>query len=162
MLSQARKSLDTIDWSPLIPSRLLIVVADYNSEIADMLLVGATRRLEERIAPRINIVHLAGALEIPSLIYQSQTFRPHDGYLALGCVLRGATSHYEIVTRESARGLTLLGQGGALIANGILATETINQARVRADPAQGDRGGDVADALLRLMLAAKSLHRVDD
>ncbi len=162
MLRTAREDLDRIDWSPIIPARILIIVADYNTAISDMLLTGAARRLEWRIAPRITTAQVSGVLEIPPLIHQSHTMRPHDGYLALGCVLRGATAHFDIVARESARGLTLLGLDGVLIANGILTADTSNHALERADPDQADRGGEAADALLRLMLATRSLSRSDD
>ncbi len=157
MMLTSHTNPDAIDWSCLGQCRFLIVVADYNRTITDHLLKGAQDRLHQRVDAHITVIHIAGALEIPAVIHQSFSLHPFDGYLALGCIIRGETIHFEIVANESARGLTLLGQKGALIANAILATETIEQAEFRAGPTQGNRGGEAADALLRLMLARRSL-----
>ena len=100
---------------------------------------------------------MPGALEIPPAIVialdaAERRGRPYDGVVALGCVIRGETSHYDIVAGESARGLMDLAvQRGALIGNGILTTDDGRQARVRADPEGKDKGGGAARAALALL-----------
>jgi len=102
----------------------------------------------------VSVEHLIvpGALEIPPAIAVANHARRFDAYVALGCVIRGETTHYELVAGESCRGLMDLGiRDRALIGNGILTVENEAQALVRADPAQGDKGGDAAMAALALL-----------
>ena len=115
-----------------VQPHLLIVEARFYDEIADLLLAGATRALDAAGAG-FEQVTVPGALEIPAAIRLALDHGRYDGYVALGCVIRGETSHYDIVAGESARGLTDLAvQRGALIGNGILTTDTGAQARARA------------------------------
>ena len=74
-----------------------------------------------------------------------------DGFVALGCVIRGETTHYDTVCNDSSRGLMLLGLQGLAIGNGILTVETRDQAEVRADPADQNKGGGAAAAALHLI-----------
>ena len=159
MFRMKQPDIETIDWSIIEPCNLLIVVADYHKDITDMLLTGAAARFQSRLKTSLDTVSIAGALEIPPVIRHASDTGKYDGYLALGCVIRGETSHYDIVIRETARGLTLLGTHRLLIANGVLAAENPEQAIARADPGREDRGGEAADALLRLMLATKFVAR---
>jgi 6,7-dimethyl-8-ribityllumazine synthase len=130
---------------------ILIVEARFYDEIADLLLAGATRALEAAGAT-FDRVSVPGALEIPAAIRLALEGADYDAFVALGCVIRGETSHYDIVAGESARGLMDLGvQRGALIGNGILTTDDGRQARVRADPAGKDKGGGAARAALALL-----------
>jgi 6,7-dimethyl-8-ribityllumazine synthase len=97
-------------------------------------------------------VTVPGALEIPAAIHLALDGADYDAFVALGCVIRGETSHYDIVAGESARGLTELAvQRGALIGNGILTTDDGQQARLRADPGGKDKGGAAARAALALV-----------
>ena len=81
-----------------------------------------------------------------------------EGYVALGCVIRGETTHYETVCNDSSRGLMLLGiERGLAIGNGILTCETMAQAEVRADPGEMDKGGGAAAAALHLIALARRL-----
>jgi 6,7-dimethyl-8-ribityllumazine synthase len=96
-----------------------------------------------------------GALEIPPAIHLASRSGDFDGYVALGCVIRGETSHYETVCNDSSRGLLLLGLRGLCIGNGILTVENPAQARVRADPAGQDKGGGAAEAALHLVALAR-------
>ena len=75
----------------------------------------------------------------------------HDGFVALGCVIRGETTHYDTVCNDSSRALTLLGLSGAAVGNGILTVENRAQAEVRADPAGQNKGGGAAAAALHLI-----------
>ena len=93
-----------------------------------------------------------GALEIPAAIRLALAGGGYDAFVALGCVIRGETSHYDIVAGESARGLMELAlRHEALIGNGILTTDSGAQARVRADPDGKDKGGAAARAALALL-----------
>jgi 6,7-dimethyl-8-ribityllumazine synthase len=93
-----------------------------------------------------------GALEIPAAIAMASIGGRHfDGYVALGCVIRGETSHYDTVCNESARGLMDLSLAdGLAIGNGILTVENEDQAWARADAARKDKGGDAARAALAM------------
>ncbi len=129
----------------------LIVEARFYADIADLQLVGAKSALRAAGAS-FEHVSVAGALEIPVAIAMAAASQQHfDGYVALGCVIRGETTHYETVCSESARGLMNLAVTGNLaIGNGILTVEDEAQARKRADAAQKDKGGDAARAAISL------------
>jgi 6,7-dimethyl-8-ribityllumazine synthase len=136
------------------PTRLLLVVAPYYRDIADALLAGARAAVAEAGATE-ETVAVPGALEIPAAIHLASRSGGFDGYVALGCVIRGETSHYETVCNDSSRGLMLLGLKGLCIGNGILTVENPDQARVRADPAGQDKGGGAADAAMHLIALAR-------
>jgi 6,7-dimethyl-8-ribityllumazine synthase len=146
---------------PNEPPRLLIVEARFYDDIAEMLLTGATRALEQAGAT-FDRVTVPGALEIPAAIRLALDRGGYDAFVALGCVIRGETSHYDIVAGESARGLMELAvHHGALIGNGILTTDTGTQARVRAAPDRPDgkdKGGDAARAALALLQVRRCLE----
>ena len=129
--------------------RVLIVEARFYPEISDALYEGAARVLESAGVANER-VSVPGALEIPPAIkFASGCF---DGFIALGCVIRGETYHFEIVANESAHGLMdLMVREGLCIGNGILTVEDEEQAFVRARPDEGDKGGDAARACLALM-----------
>jgi 6,7-dimethyl-8-ribityllumazine synthase len=137
--------------------RFLIVEARFYDEISARLLEGAVRALEAAGAA-YDLVGVAGALEIPvgmaiALDAAEAAGRPYDGAVALGCVVRGDTYHFEIVAGESSRALMDLSVQRRLpLGNGILTTETLAQAEERADPARGDKGGDAARAAIGLAL----------
>jgi 6,7-dimethyl-8-ribityllumazine synthase len=145
---------------------ILIVEARFYNHIADALLDGATAALEKGGA-QFERISVPGALEIPAAIAIAARGGEHggrsfDGYVALGCVIRGETYHFEIVANESARGLmTLAVEHGLCIGNGILTVETEHQALERASVDDGDKGGDAARACLALVNARNRLgvHR---
>jgi 6,7-dimethyl-8-ribityllumazine synthase len=132
------------------PVKVLIVVAPYYRDIADALLAGARAELEAAGASH-ETVEVPGALEIPPAIRIAHRQSSFDGFVALGCVIRGETTHYETVCNDSSQGLMLLGLEGACIGNGILTVETASQAEVRADPDGQDKGGGAAAACLHLI-----------
>jgi len=136
----------------VIAPRILIVEARFYDDIATSLLDGATAALERALA-QFERVTVPGALEIPpAILFASQSDKGYDGYVALGCVIRGETFHFEIVAGESARGLMELGvRHGLCIGNGILTVEDERQAEVRARRDGGDKGGDAARACLALV-----------
>jgi 6,7-dimethyl-8-ribityllumazine synthase len=129
----------------------LIVEARFYDEIADLLLEGARRALTAAGA-NFERVTVPGALEVPAAIRLALEGADYDAFVALGCVIRGETSHYDVVASESARGLMDLAvERGALIGNGILTTDNGRQARLRADPDGKDKGGAAARAALALL-----------
>ena len=133
--------------------RFLIVEARFYTELADALAEGAIRALQAVDADYDRIA-VPGALEIPSAIAMAsqRADGPHyDGYIALGCVIRGETYHFEVVCNESARGIMDLTTAELLpIGNGILTVEDGDQAWERADPSRKDKGGDAARAAIAM------------
>lgn len=132
------------------PVKLLIVVAPYYKDIADDLIAGARAEIGAAGATW-ELVEVPGALEVPAAIGIADRLSNFDGYVALGCVIRGETTHYETVCNDSSRGLTLLGLQGLCIGNGILTVEDRDQAVVRADPEGQNKGGGAAAAALHLI-----------
>ena len=104
--------------------------------------------VEARFYDHLNDLLVAGARAAIALAAESGRY---DGFVALGVVIRGETYHFEIVAGESARGIMALTMDGLAIGNGILTTENEAQAIVRADPAQGDKGGGAAEAAMALL-----------
>ena len=135
------------------PRRFLIVEARFYTELADALAAGAMKALEDA-GVAYDRISVPGALEIPAAIAMASQRRdaePYDGYVALGCVIRGESYHFEIVCNESARGIMDLTTAEMLaIGNGILTVENSDQAWERADPARKDKGGDAARAALAM------------
>ncbi len=135
---------------------LLIIEARFYDDIADELLRGAVGALE-RAGATYERVTVAGALEIPAAIAVAleaveEGNAEFDGYVALGCVIRGETSHYDIVAGESARGLMDLAMEEAIaVGNGILTVENDEQAWARARVDGKNKGGFAADAALRMI-----------
>lgn len=139
--------------------RLLLVAAPFYRRIADDLIAGA-RAEAAACGAETELVEVPGALEAPIAIrLAARGASPFDGYVALGCIVRGETTHYETVCEESARGITQLGLEGLCIGNGILTVETMAQAEVRADPARMDKGGGAAAAALHLVALARRFGR---
>lgn len=136
------------------PAKLLIVVAPYYKDIAEDLLAGARAEIEAAGATH-DTVEVPGALELPTAIGLAHRMSNYDGYVALGCVIRGETTHYDTVCNDSSRGLTLLGLQGACIGNGILTVENRDQAVVRAEPDGQNKGGGAAAAALHLIALAR-------
>lgn len=138
------------------PLKVLIVVAPYYKDIADNLVAGAQAVLDKAGAGH-EIIEVPGALEVPTAIRIAQRTSNFDGFVALGCVIRGETTHYETVCNDSSRALTLLGLDGACIGNGILTVETYDQAAIRAG--EQDKGGGAAAAALHLIALARKWGR---
>ena len=136
--------------------RALIVRAPFYKDIADDLTTGAVAKLDEAGIAH-DLIEVPGALEIPTAIAMAARTNRFDGFVALGCVIRGETSHYDTVCNDSSRGLTLLGLQGLAIGNGILTVENLDQAVVRADPAAQNKGGGAAAAAIHLMHHADTL-----
>ena len=131
-------------------ARFLIVEARFYSHLNDMLIAGARDELEEQ-GHEVEVVTVPGALEIPAAIALAAESGRYEAYVGIGVVIRGETYHFEIVAGESARGIMALTMDGIAIGNGILTVENEEQALVRADPAQKNKGGEAAKAALSLL-----------
>lgn len=131
--------------------KILIIQATFYQHISKLLLEGATKKITD-LGYEFEIITVPGALEIPAVISLAKDSGKYAGYVALGCVIRGETSHYDIVAGESARGLSELAIEKKLsIGNGILTVENEAQALVRADPAKKDKGGFAAMACVEMI-----------
>jgi len=141
---------------------LLVVAARFNAEIVDALCAGALAAIKAAGA-RATIIEVPGSLEIPAataiaLDAAEKAGAPYDGVVALGCVVRGDTYHFEIVSDVSARALMEISVSRAMpLGNGILTVENETQAKIRADVHQGDKGGEAAQAALALVALKRSL-----
>src|SRR5260370_26690228 len=149
------------DDAPLTGARVLIVESGYSEDIAEVVLEGARRALDAAGAV-YEVVPVPGRLEIPQGIVialdGASGAAVYDGVVALGCVIRGETSHYDIVAGESARALTEIGVGRRIpVGNGILTVDTAAQAKVRAALEDGDKGGTAAKAVLSLLRLKRGL-----
>lgn len=130
---------------------ILIILSPYYRDIAAMLLTGA-RVVLGQSGHVHETVTVPGAFEIPTALAIAQRSGRYAGYVALGCVIRGDTSHYDIVCNESARGIMEFATRTATpVGLGILTCENPEQAILRADPAQGNKGGEAAQAVLALL-----------
>ena len=136
--------------SAKIKAKLLILEARFYADMCDELAKGAIAALE-RSGATWDRLAVPGALELPGAIAMAEVSKRYDGYVALGCVLRGETTHYEIVSGESARGLMDLTLKGLCIGNGILTCENEAQAWARARRDEMDKGGGAAEAALSMI-----------
>ncbi len=138
--------------------KLLIVVAPYYKDIADQLVTGA-RAATDAAGGEHETVEVPGALEVPIAIRLAANSRDYDGFVALGCVIRGETTHYDTVCNDSSRALQLMGLDGLCIGNGILTVENRKQAEVRADALGQNKGGGAAEAAMHLILLSRKFNR---
>lgn len=152
MAEAARRALPVVDAKG---AHFVIVEGRYYDDLNNQLIAGAKAAFAAAGATS-EVVTMPGALEIPIAIEMIRQqaedgTRRADGFVALGVVIRGETTHYEIVSNESARELIALATRRRLaFGNGILTVENLEQAEVRANPAKGDKGGDAARAALAL------------
>lgn len=131
-------------------ARILIVEARFYAHLNDMLIDGAKAAITAA-GHEADVLTVPGALEVPGAIALAAESGEYDGFVAIGVVIRGETYHFEIVAGESARAIMALTMDGIPIGNGILTTENEEQALLRADPAQKNKGGEAAEAALALL-----------
>lgn len=138
-----------------MPHRILIATSRYYEHITRELEAGVAETLEGEDVTA-EIIEVPGAFEVPGIIGMAADSGRYDGYIALGCVIRGETSHYDYVCGESARGLMHLAVERRLaIGYGILTVENEQQALVRADRKQKNKGRDAAIACLEMIKLRK-------
>ena len=131
-------------------AKFLIVEARWYDHLNDMLIAGAQAALDEA-GHKYEVLTVPGSLEIPAAVAMAAETGRYDGFVAIGVVIRGETYHFEIVSNESARGLMALSMDSIPIGNCILTVENEAQALVRADPAQKNKGGEAAQAAIRML-----------
>jgi len=152
------------DRAPLTGARVLVVEARFYDDIADELLRGARAALEAAGATA-EVVTVAGALEIPQMLAialeaAENAGRPYDAAVALGCVIRGDTIHFEIVSMESSRALMDMAVARKLpLGNGIITVNTEEQAWARARVKELNKGGDAARAALAVLRIKRRLAK---
>ena len=152
------------ETSDIKGARILLVEARYYDDIADLLLAGAMKELQSAGAA-VEQISVPGSLEVPiaialALEVAAKKRRPYDGVVALGCVIRGDTIHFEIVSNESARSLMDLAiTRNVPIGNGIITVDTEVQALGRARMEEQDKGGDAARAALALVRLERRLRK---
>jgi 6,7-dimethyl-8-ribityllumazine synthase len=148
-------------------ARILIVESRFYEDISDALLAGAERVLAAAGAV-FDRITVPGSLEIAAAMAMAldaagEQGRPYDGAVALGCVIRGETLHFEIVSMQSARALMDLAVARQLpLGNGILTVDTEAQAWARARVEEADKGGDAARAALAMVRIKRQLARIGD
>ena len=146
---------------PCRDGKFAIVVSRFNSFICERLVEGALDTLKrEGEVPEENItlVRVPGAIEIPVVLEKLAASNQYDGLIALGCVIRGSTYHFEVVANECAKGITQVTLKYATpIANGVLTTDTIEQAVQRAGSKAGNKGSEAAASALEMANVLKAL-----
>ena len=141
-----------------LKAKLLILEARFYEDMCDELAKGAIAAIE-RAGATWERMAVTGSLELPGAVTLAESSKRFDGYVVLGCVLRGETTHYEIVSNESARGVMDLTLKGLCIGNGILTCENEAQAWARAKTSEGDKGGGAAEAALAMIRFKRAMKK---
>ncbi len=132
-------------------TKILIVQADFYKKISALLLEGAVKKITDA-GKEYEIITVPGAFEIPAVISFAKNSKKYDGFVALGCVIRGETTHYDYVCLESVRGLNELAiKENLAIGYGIITVENESQAIERADMKKKDKGGFAANTCLEMI-----------
>ncbi len=139
-----------------IRAHILILEARFYGDLCDELCQGAIAAIE-RAGATWERIAVPGALELPGAIAIAHETGLYHGYVALGAVLRGETTHYDVVANESARGIMNLTLEGLCIGNGILTCENMDQAWARAKIDDMDKGGGAADAALAMIRITRTM-----
>jgi 6,7-dimethyl-8-ribityllumazine synthase len=141
--------------------RFALVVTRFNGFIVEHLLAGATDTLKRHGADEkdIWVVRVPGAFEMPPVVQRLAERGQHDAILALGCVIRGATPHFEYVAGECAKGLASVAlQTRVPVAFGVLTVDTIDQAIERAGTKAGNKGAEAALSAIEMVNVMRQLH----
>lgn len=144
--------------SDKIKAHVLILEARFYADLCDELAKGAIAAIE-RAGATWERLAVPGALELPGAVALAEISSSYDGYVVLGCVLRGETSHYDIVANESASGIMSLTLEGLCIGNGILTCENEAQAWTRANVSEMDKGGGAAEATLAMIRLKRAMEQ---
>ena len=139
-----------------MPYTFAIVASEYNSVILDRLIAGAKRALKDQ--KQVTLIRVPGSFELPLAAKQAALSRKYDGIVALGCVLRGETAHYEAIYNEVARGIGQSQQEtGVPHSFGVLTCETLEQALNRAGIKAGNKGFEAAAAAIEMVSLRRKL-----
>jgi len=139
---------------------VLIVTSRYYEKVALELEAGVTDCLEEA-GVTFEVIEVPGVFEVPAAIRMAMDAAEFDGYIGLGCVVRGETTHYDYVCQESARALMDISLLGTPIGYGILTCENQDQAWARADRKQKNKGKDIVDACLTMIGLSRHFSDVE-
>ncbi|MBI1360515.1 MAG: 6,7-dimethyl-8-ribityllumazine synthase [Alphaproteobacteria bacterium] len=139
---------------------ILIVTSRYYAQVAAELEAGVADALSAAGA-RFEFLEVPGAFEVPGAITMAAEARTHDGFVALGCVIRGETSHYDLICTEVARGIMDISLSGVPVAFGVLTVETEEQAMVRASRTGKNKGQEIAAAVLRMIELSKGFGEIE-
>jgi len=141
--------------------RILIVTSRYYAHIASELEASVVEGLE-KVGATHEFLEVPGAFEIPGAIAMAASTGEWDGFVALGCVIRGETSHYDLITNHVARGLMELSISGVPLGFGVLTVENEEQAKVRADRKQKNKGAEVVAAVVRMVGLSYRFNKMDE
>lgn len=141
--------------------RILIVTSRYYAHITAELEASVVEDLE-KVGATHEFLEVPGAFEIPGAIAMAASTGEWDGFVALGCVIRGETSHYDLITNHVARGLMELSISGVPLGFGVLTVENEEQAKVRADRKQKNKGAEVVAAVLRMVGLSYRFNKMDE
>jgi 6,7-dimethyl-8-ribityllumazine synthase len=139
-----------------------LVAARFNADIVDRMVAGATAAWERQggDAEKLLLVRAPGAFELPLLARKLAASGRHDAVIAMGCVIRGDTAHFDFVAGEAARGIADASRDtGVPVIFGVLTTENVEQALERADPARMDKGGEAMDAALEMAQVLREIAK---
>lgn len=142
-------------------TKIAITVSRFNEVITSKLLEGAKDILRRHGVKEedIDVYWVPGAFELPYITKQVEKTKKYDGIITLGAVIRGATTHYELVSNEVAKGVAQIGQNAEIpVMFGVLTTETIEQALERAGTKAGNKGGEAALGLLEMISLNKLIY----
>ena len=155
-MSTADAPLPKAPQIPGPPPHLLLVRAPYYAAVIEGMTEGATRMLAQAGATH-DILDVAGAFELPQAIgMAARSNQPYDGYVALGCIVRGGTDHYDYICRATMAGLMNVAlQTGAALGSGVLTVHSIEQAVVRSAADGHNKGAEAAAAALLQIAAAR-------
>ena len=140
--------------------RVALVAARFNADIVDAMLIGATAAWQRQGgAPAdLTVVRAPGAFELPLLARRLADTGRYDAIVALGCVIRGDTAHFDFVAGEAARGIAQAAwDSGVPVAFGVLTTDNVGQALERALPDRQDKGGEALEAAVEMVLALREI-----
>ena len=146
---------------PCRDGKFAIVVSRFNSFVCERLAEGALdvlKRQGEVPDENITLIHVPGAIEIPLVCKKLAQSGKYDAVITCGCVIRGSTYHFEIVSNECAKGLTQVTlETGVVISNGVLTTDNLDQAVQRAGSKMGNKGAEAAAAALELVNVVRQI-----
>ena len=141
--------------------RIAIVVSRFNADITDRLLAGALACLEQHGGARddVEVVHVPGAWELPPTAARIIGLNRHDAIIALGCVIRGDTPHFDYVCTEASAGLGAVARSASIpVLFGVLTTDDHHQALARAGDGKDNKGYEAAFAALKMVDVYKALE----
>ena len=141
--------------------RIAIVVSRFNADITDRLLAGALACLEQHGGARddVEVVHVPGAWELPPTAARIIGLNRHDAIIAIGCVIRGDTPHFDYVCTEASAGLGAVARSASIpVLFGVLTTDDHPQALARAGDGKDNKGYEAAFAALKMVDVYKALE----